>query len=114
MPRGNGTGPAGAGPMSGRGMGYCAGNDRPGCEAGYGGRRGFGGFFIAGGRRGFRNRFFNQENRGWFGAGRGGFPADNRMGNEAEFLRERAEQMKRSIEEIDARLKELEREEPQG
>lgn len=27
MPGGDGTGPAGLGPMTGRGMGYCAGND---------------------------------------------------------------------------------------
>ncbi len=30
MPRGDRTGPRGDGPMSGRGAGYCAGNDRPG------------------------------------------------------------------------------------
>ena len=30
MPRGNRTGPRGDGPMTGRGAGYCAGNDRPG------------------------------------------------------------------------------------
>ena len=30
MPRGNGTGPAGMGPMTGRGAGYCAGFRIPG------------------------------------------------------------------------------------
>ena len=30
MPGGDGTGPAGAGPMTGRGGGYCAGYDSPG------------------------------------------------------------------------------------
>jgi hypothetical protein len=30
MPNGNGTGPAGAGPMTGRGAGKCAGNRMPG------------------------------------------------------------------------------------
>ena len=30
MPRGDRTGPAGFGPMTGRGMGYCAGYDVPG------------------------------------------------------------------------------------
>ena len=29
MPQGDGTGPAGQGPMTGRGMGYCAGYDVP-------------------------------------------------------------------------------------
>ena len=31
MPRGNRRGPEGMGPMSGRGAGYCAGYDMPGC-----------------------------------------------------------------------------------
>ncbi len=30
MPRGNRMGPSGEGPNTGRGMGYCAGNDHPG------------------------------------------------------------------------------------
>ena len=30
MPRGDRTGPSGEGPTTGRGMGYCAGNDHPG------------------------------------------------------------------------------------
>jgi len=30
MPRGDGTGPAGMGPMTGRAAGYCAGNSGPG------------------------------------------------------------------------------------
>jgi len=30
MPRGDGTGPEGLGPMTGRAAGYCAGYDRPG------------------------------------------------------------------------------------
>lgn len=30
MPRGDGTGPAGNGPMTGRAAGYCAGNNQPG------------------------------------------------------------------------------------
>lgn len=43
MPRGNRTGPRGDGPMSGRGAGYCAGNDRPGfASSGMGYGRGFG------------------------------------------------------------------------
>lgn len=30
MPRGDGTGPSGFGPMTGRRAGFCAGNDKPG------------------------------------------------------------------------------------
>lgn len=33
MPRGDRRGPEGAGPMSGRGLGYCAGNEQPGFRA---------------------------------------------------------------------------------
>lgn len=36
MPRGDHTGPEGAGPMTGRGMGYCAGNSVPGYAVGPG------------------------------------------------------------------------------
>jgi len=37
MPNGNGTGPVGVGPMTGRGAGYCAGNNAPGWSFGGGG-----------------------------------------------------------------------------
>ena len=40
MPRGDGTGRDGAGPMTGRGFGYCAGYDLPGYM--HGGGFGFG------------------------------------------------------------------------
>jgi hypothetical protein len=32
MPRGNKTGPEGKGPKTGRGLGYCSGNDKAGYE----------------------------------------------------------------------------------
>lgn len=49
MPRGDGTGPMGQGPMTGRGAGYCAGNNLPGFMSpgpgrGYWGRGRGGGF----------------------------------------------------------------------
>ena len=50
MPRGDQTGPEGAGPMTGRGMGVCAENNTPGVF-----RRGIG--FGRRMGRGFRNRF---------------------------------------------------------
>ena len=40
MPNGNGTGPAGAEPMTGRGAGKCVGNAAPGRQAVGGGRGG--------------------------------------------------------------------------
>ncbi len=41
MPRGDGTGPMGQGPMTGRGLGYCAGYPHPGFGRGRGFRRRF-------------------------------------------------------------------------
>ncbi len=61
MPRGDRTGPTGAGPMSGRGAGFCAGHQTAGHQtagfqtAGGGFRRGCGRGF------GFRNRFVQPE-----------------------------------------------------
>jgi len=59
MPRGDGTGPMGQGPMTGRGLGYCAGYPQPGfMYPGPGFGRGFGkGWGRGFGRgRGFRWR----------------------------------------------------------
>jgi hypothetical protein len=42
MPFGNGTGPRGMGPMTGRGAGYCAGFDQPGFANPIPSRRWFG------------------------------------------------------------------------
>lgn len=61
MPGGDRTGPLGAGPRTGRGMGYCGGYDQPGFthhisrfQSGYG----FGG-------RGWRHRFYATGVSGW-------------------------------------------------
>jgi len=42
MPRGNGTGPAGMGPMTGRAAGFCAGYPLPGYKNPVAGRAGYG------------------------------------------------------------------------
>jgi len=42
MPRGDGTGPEGRGPRTGRGLGYCAGYDSPGFTRGAPLGRGYG------------------------------------------------------------------------
>ena len=42
MPRGDGSGPGGQGPMTGRGMGYCDGYQVPGSAGGRGLGRGMG------------------------------------------------------------------------
>lgn len=71
MPRGNGTGPGGMGPMTGRAAGFCAGYPTPGYMNPYGGRYPYGGFgFGRGNGRGLGrgwNRGFGRGRR--FGAG---------------------------------------------
>jgi hypothetical protein len=54
MPWGDGTGPAGLGPMTGRGAGYCAGYPTPGYANPYG--RGWGMGMGRGWWPGFRGR----------------------------------------------------------
>ena len=63
MPRGDRTGPLGMGPMTGRAMGYCAGNTGPRFVFGRG--VGFGG--------GFGRQFSFGRGRGWQRAGFGRF-----------------------------------------
>ena len=66
MPRGDGMGPTGTGPMTGRAAGFCAGYATPGFANSIGGRvpgfgMGRGRGFAAGGRGGgfgFRNRYY--------------------------------------------------------
>jgi len=71
MPRGDGTGPMGMGPMTGRAAGYCAGYGMPGFANPAGGR-GFGFWGRGGGRgggRGFRSRFYATGLPGWMRGG---------------------------------------------
>jgi len=63
MPGGDGTGPAGMGPMTGRAAGYCAGYAVPGYMNPFGGRWG-GGY----GRGRGRGRFWGSPAMGWGGA----------------------------------------------
>ena len=106
MPRGDRTGPAGAGPMTGRAAGFCAGNSVPGFMAGgfgMGMRRGGGsgrGFFGAGRGLGFARNFGGY---GRFGCN----PVWGETGGvaEKEILEKRAESLQ---QELDAVRKNLE------
>ena len=78
MPRGDRRGPEGAGPMTGRGLGYCSGNDQPGFAADAAPQGAARGFRNGAGRGpGFgRGRGFARAGRGCgmgygFAAGRG-------------------------------------------
>jgi len=77
MPRGDRRGPDGAGPMTGRALGYCAGNDQPGFTAnaapqgagrgprnGTGRGPGFGRGFGRGRRMGYGRSFLAARGRG--------------------------------------------------
>ena len=82
MPGGDGTGPGGMGPMTGRAAGFCAGYGMPGYANPVGGRGlgfgfgyGFGrGGWGRGGGRGYRNQFYATGLTGWQRAGLG-YPA---------------------------------------
>jgi len=73
MPGGDGTGPGGMGPMTGRAAGYCAGYPVPGFMNPIGGR-GFWGAGRGGGGWGRRNQFYATGLTGWQRAA-GGYPA---------------------------------------
>jgi len=68
MPFGDGTGPRGMGPMTGRGAGYCAGFGRPGFASPIAGRRWFGYGWRGRGRgrgRGFGWRWYTPYYYPW-------------------------------------------------
>ena len=73
MPGGDGTGPGGMGPMTGRAAGYCAGYPVAGFMNPVGGR-GYWGWGRGGGGRGRRNRFYATGLTGWQ-RGAYGYPA---------------------------------------
>lgn len=109
MAQGDKTGPMGQGPMTGRGLGYCAGYDSPGLTRGFGGdrgqSRGFGGGCSQGRGRGFSR-----------GMGRGfGFNSPNTTqfqgpnNDEISSLKAQAESLKRAQQEIERRLNDLEK-----
>jgi hypothetical protein len=106
MPGRDRSGPAGAGPMTGGGFGDCAGDPVVGAGAP---RR----FFGRWGGRGWRNWYCATGLTGWqragytqsWGPGRWQAPAPD---EEAAALRGQAGQLKSMLEEVEARLKDLE------
>lgn len=105
MPRGDGTGPLGHGPMTGRGMGFCAGFAAPGyLNPGYGLGRGCG----RGLGRGMGWRWWYQPVGGWAYAPAAPYAPVN-PGAEADFLRNRARLLEEELGSIRGRLEELEK-----
>ncbi len=113
MPRGDRTGPAGMGPMTGRGAGYCAGYDRPGYANPWGG--GYGGRGFGGGGRGWRNMYYATGLPGWARAGYApaspaGYPYGAQApASEAEALRAQADALSQQLDAIRSRLEDLEK-----
>lgn len=107
MPRGDGTGPMGFGPMTGRAAGYCAGYPAPGFANpavgfGWGGR---------GGRCGFGRRFWG-VGYGWAPGYAPGYNPFFQNGAadpefEARALTAQIEMMEHSLKEAKERLEEL-------
>ena len=118
MPRGDGTGPAGMGPMTGRGAGFCAGYPTPGYMNPAGGR-GFGFWGRGrGGGRGWRNQYYATGWPGWARAGLGygawGSPVAPWTGpvtpapqQEIEALKQQAAYFQGALEDIQKRIEEL-------
>jgi hypothetical protein len=106
MPRGDRTGPAGMGQMTGRSLGYCAGYGAPGyANPAPGLGRGWGG-----GGRGWRHRYYTTGLPGW---ARYGYYAPYWQPpspeEETELLKDQAEALKRELDAIAKRLDELEK-----
>jgi len=117
MPARDGTGPMGMGPMTGRGMGFCAGvsapkptNTAPGC-----------GFWRRGGgrgrERGWRNMFYATGLTGWQRAAagwpmRGGVTPNAAPSKEQELaaLKGQAQSFEGALGDIQKRIEELEAE----
>lgn len=123
MPRGDRTGPFGAGPMTGRGAGSCAGYEVPGYAnpalgRGFGGGRGRG---LRGGGRGWRHQFYATGLPGWARGNRMSYPnpemapfnpersesAIQTQPEEIASLKEQTTFLKEGIEDLERRLSEL-------
>ncbi|MDX9800141.1 MAG: DUF5320 domain-containing protein [Spirochaetia bacterium] len=129
MPGGDRTGPMGAGAITGRGAGFCAGTGMPGYAnpqnrtfrgrgrgffnpsgsygsgfgAGFG--RGLGrGFFARGMGRGFRNSFFSPLSSAGY------YDVENEPKNEKEYLLSEKKFLERDLEEIKKQMELLDEE----
>lgn len=117
MPRGDGTGPMGMGPRTGRAAGFCAGFDVPGyanpasgggLEMGFGRGRGFWGCGRGHGR-GWRNWFHATGLPGWIRFGGGTSPYQQSAPDvEKEALRQQAQALEAELSQIRQRLSDLE------
>lgn len=131
MPGGDRTGPAGLGPMTGRAAGFCAGYPMPGYANPIGRRGFFGrGRGFGGGGWGRRNWYYATGLPGWARAGYGmpawgeytsgtygypaaypsGFPTGPNAEQEQQALKQQSEYLQQSLDDINKRIEELEKE----
>ncbi len=117
MPAGDGTGPFGAGPMTGRGAGYCGGFDAPGWSNWGPGRR----FYGRGGPRGRGGRWGGFRGRSRpYAAGRPprarwgsppawayGVPEPPSREQEIDLLKDEAQWLKEQLDAINQRMESL-------
>ena len=107
MPGGDRTGPFGAGPKTGRGLGYCSGNNAPGWT--YGRGMGLGRGLGRGWGRGFGRGFWGRGRCWWYPYPYpyGGAPVQVDEQTEKNTLQSEAEFLKSRLQEIEKRLSEL-------
>jgi len=107
MPWGDGTGPLGLGPMTGRGLGYCAGYATPGfMNPGFG--RGFARGFARGFGRGFRfRRFWRFFAPVFFPQVPLAYPEPLSKEEQKRILEEEKRELEAELAEINKRLEEL-------
>jgi hypothetical protein len=120
MPGGDRTGPRGFGPMTGRGAGYCAGYSVPGYanpipgRGGFGFGRGFGrgrGWFGRGFGRGWGYRYYAAGYPGYVGPAPDPYLYAQELApkDEIKILNDQAELIKNELQEIQNRIKTLEK-----
>jgi hypothetical protein len=107
MPRGDGTGPGGLGPMTGRAAGYCAGYSTPGFANPYGGRMGMGLGYGRGYGRAFWPAYPYPRTPPPTAYGGGFYQPTLEPKQEMEMLAEEAKALKGQLEAINKRVSEL-------
>jgi len=111
MPRGDKRGPMGQGPMTGRATGYCVGNDVPGYmedRPGLGLARGFRGGRNAGMGRGLGRGMGRQMSMPNAAPHEGNLAPTK--DEERNYLSKQAERLKRTLNEVEQRINELDKE----
>ena len=101
MPGRDRTGPLGAGPRTGRGMGYCGGNDQGRFVDPARGLRNRFGFGFRGAGHGWRHRFFATGMPGWLSLTPEQETADLKV--QADLLKTQLDAIQEHIEELTAK-----------